>query len=156
MKKEKEKEPEVKIVARNRRAHQRFFVLESLEAGMSLQGHEVKSLRQGKAVIEDGLVRLDNHQAYLFNVHIPPYPFMAHVDYDPVRSRRLLLHRQQIERLSSQVQLKGLTLVPLELYFKRGIAKVSVGLCKGKKTGDQREVIKKREAERDIRRNVDR
>ena len=144
---------EIKIVTRNRKVHQRFSILESLEAGISLYGHEVKSLRSGKASIEEGLVRLEKGEIFLFNVHIPPYPHLSHVNYLPTRTRKLLMHSKEIERLNSQVQSKGLTLVPLELYFKKGLAKVSIGLAKGKKGRDRREEMKKRETERTIKRN---
>jgi SsrA-binding protein len=148
----KEKDPEVKVITRNRKVHQRFSVLEAFEAGISLFGHEVKSLRTGKASIEESVVRLDRGEIFLFNAHIPPYSHLSHVEYVPTRSRKLLMHRREIDRLEGQVRTKGLTLVPLELYFKRGVAKVSVGLAKGKKASDRRQEIKKREAEREIRR----
>lgn len=146
----------IKVVARNRKAHHRFSILESFEAGIALFGHEVKSLRQGRANIEDGLVRADGGELFLFNVHIPPYSHLSHVEYEPARTRKLLMHRREIDRLASQVQTKGLTLIPLELYFKQGLAKVSVGLAKGKKTEDRREELKKRDTEREIRRSVSR
>lgn len=145
-------ENELKIVARNRRAHQRFSILESFEAGISLCGHEVKSLRNSKVSIEEGYVRTENGEIFLENVHIPPYSGLSHIEYNPTRKRKLLMHRKEIDRLSSEVQTKRLALIPLEIYFKRGIAKVSVGLSKGKKTVDRREEIKKREVERTIRR----
>ena len=130
----------------------RFTILEAFEAGISLFGHEVKSLRGGKASIEEGLVRIDRGEIFLMNVHIPPYAHLSHVEYQPTRSRKLLMHRSEIDRLDSQAQAKGLTLIPLELYFKNGKVKVTVGLAKGKKTADRREEIKKRESEREIRR----
>jgi len=148
----KEKDPEIKTVSRNRRAHQKFSVLETLEAGISLFGHEVKSLRQGKADIEESMVRFERGEAFLFNAHIPPYSHLSHVEYQPTRTRKLLLHRNQIEKLSGQAQAKGLAVIPLELYFKHGIAKVTIALAKGKKHEDRREEIKKREADRDMRR----
>jgi SsrA-binding protein len=142
----------VKIVARNRKAHHRFAILESFEAGISLFGHEVKSLRQGRANIEDGLVRADGGELFLFNVHIPQYSHLSHVEYEPTRTRKLLMHRREIDRLAAQIQTKGMTMVPLELYFKNGLAKVTVGLAKGKNTEDRREEIKKRDTDREIRR----
>ena len=149
----KEKSPEIAVVTRNRKIHQRFSILEAYEAGIVLAGHEVKSLRSGKASIEEALVKIDRGEVFLFNAHIPPYSHLSHVDYVPTRTRKLLMHRKEIEKLEGQVKVKGLALVPLELYFKRGIAKVAVGLAKGKKTWDRREEIKKREAEREIRRS---
>ena len=148
----KEKEPEIKIIAKNRKAHQRFFVVEAFEAGVSLFGHEVKSLREGKASLDEGLVRIDRGEIFLMNVHIPPYSHLTHVDYVPTRTRKLLMHRKEIDRLSGQVQAKGLTMVPLELYLKKGKVKLGLGLVKGKKTEDRREELKKRDVERDIRR----
>lgn len=145
-------EPTLKSITKNRKAHMRFTILEAFEAGISLFGHEVKSLRGGKASIEEGLVRIDRGEIFLMNVHIPPYAHLSHVEYQPTRSRKLLMHRSEIDRLDSQAQAKGLTLIPLELYFKNGKVKVTVGLAKGKKTADRREEIKKRESEREIRR----
>lgn len=143
---------EIKILTRNRKAHQKYSILESFEAGIALHGHEVKSLRQSRVSIEEGLVKIDRGEIFLFNVHIPPYSHLSNVEYHPTRTRKLLMHRSEIDRLEGMVQAKGMTLIPLEFYFKRGMAKVSVGLVKGKKIGDRREEIKKRESEREIRR----
>lgn len=151
---EKKKEPVIQTVARNRKAGQRFFIQEAFEAGIALQGHEVKSLRQGKASIEDGVIQVVEGQMKVYNVYIPPYTHLAHVTPEPTRPRQLLMHRREIDKLGQQVQTKGMTLIPLEVYFKDGRAKVKVGLCKGKKTEDRREEIKKRDVEREIRRNV--
>ena len=145
------KDPSIQVISRNRRVHLKFSILESFEAGLVLFGYEVKSLRAGKVSIEEGLVRIDKGEALLYNVHIPPYSHLSHVDYNPTRSRKLLLHKKEIERLAGQAQTQRLALVPLELYFKRGIAKISIGLAKGKKTADRREEIKKREAQREMR-----
>lgn len=142
----------VKIVTQNRKAKQKFSILESYEAGMVLHGYEVKSLRSGKISLDEGLVRIDKGEIFLFNVHIPPYEHLSHVDYEPTRTRKLLMHKKEIEKLLNQVVTKGLALVPLEVYFKNGIAKVSVGLAKGKRVEDRREEIKKRDVEREIRR----
>jgi SsrA-binding protein len=147
-----ERKPGTKTIVTNRKAFHRFTVIESLEAGLVLQGHEVKSLRQGQASLEEGIIRIDRGEIFLLNVHIPPYAHLSHVHYDPTRTRKLLLHRSEINRLSGQTQLKGLTLIPLELYFKDGKAKVLVALAKGKKLQDRREEIKKRDADRMIRR----
>lgn len=147
------KEDNIKTISRNRRARQRFTILESLEAGIVLYGYEVKSLREGKAQIEDGLVRIHNGEIFLMNAHIAPYAHLAHAEYNPTRTRKLLLHKIEINRLFNKIQLKELTLVPLEVYFKNGKVKLAIGLVKGKKREDMREEIKKREVERDIRRN---
>ncbi len=148
----KEKEPTIKIIAKNRKAHQRFAIIESLEAGVALKGHEVKSLRQSKVTIDEGLVRINEGEIFLFNVYIAPYSHYSYKDIEPTRTRKLLMHREQIVRLSAEVQRQGMTLIPLEIYFKDGRAKVAVGLAKGKKDQDRREDIKKRDVEREIRR----
>ena len=139
-------------IVQNKKAFHDYFIEQRFEAGIALHGHEVKSLRAGKSSIEEGLVRVDKGEIFLFNVHIPPYSHLSRVDYVPTRTRKLLMHKKEIERLGGQVQTKGLALVPLEIYFKKGIAKVSVGLAKGKRAIDRRDEIKKREAEREIRR----
>ena len=149
----KEKEPEIKVVTKNRKVHQHFFVMESFEAGISLYGHEVKSLRQGKISIEEGVVRIEKDEILLMNVHIPPYSHLSHVEYNPTRTRKLLMHREEIVRIYGQVQSKGLALVPLEIYFKRGYAKVAIGLAKSKKGSDRREELKRRDAEREAQRS---
>lgn len=131
----------------------KFSILESFEAGIVLYGYEVKSLRAGRVSIEEAVVRAENGEMFLYNVHIPPYSHLSHVDYKPTRTRKLLMHRKEIEHLAGQTQSKNLTLVPLELYFKKGIAKVCVALAKGKKMADRREEIKKRETDREIRRS---
>ncbi len=143
---------DIKIISQNRKSKQRFFILESFEAGVVLHGYEVKSLREGKVSLDEGLVRLDKGEMFLFNVHIPPYKHLTNIEYEPTRTRKLLLHRKEIDKISSQVQMKGLTLIPLEIYFKGGVVKVSVGLAKGKKDEDRREEIKKRDVEREISR----
>ncbi|OGR82657.1 MAG: SsrA-binding protein [Elusimicrobia bacterium RIFCSPLOWO2_01_FULL_64_13] len=143
--------PDVKIIARNRKSREKFTILESFEAGIELLGYEVKSLRLGRISIDEGVVRIDRGQMLLMNVHIPPYNYSSHIEIDPVRTRRLLMHRDEIDRLEVQVRTKGAALIPLEIYFKKGYAKVSVGLGKGKKFRDRREEIKKRESERETR-----
>ncbi len=148
----KEKEPVIKSIAKNRKAHQRFAVIEALEAGLALKGHEVKSLRQSKVSIEEGLVRVNGGEIFLFNVYIAPYSHYSYKDIEPTRTRKLLMHRSEITRLSMEAQRQGMTLIPLEIYFKNGRAKVTVGLAKGKKDQDRREDIKKRDTEREIRR----
>lgn len=148
----KEKEPVIKSIAKNRKAHQRFAIIEALEAGLALKGHEVKSLRQSKVSIEEGLVRVNGGEIFLFNVYIAPYSHYSYKDIEPTRTRKLLMHRSEITRLSMEAQRQGMTLIPLEIYFKNGRAKVTVGLAKGKKDQDRREDIKKRDTEREIRR----
>ncbi|OVE76969.1 SsrA-binding protein [bacterium F11] len=152
-KKQKDPDP-IKTVARNRRALAKFAILESLEAGMVLTGPEVKSLRGGKVNMQEGFVRLEKDEAFLWNVHINPYAQGSlHVEQVPTRTRKLLLKRSEISRLIGKTTTKGLTLVPLEMYFnKKGKAKVKIGLARGKKAPDRREDIKKRELNREMRR----
>ncbi|OGS23891.1 MAG: SsrA-binding protein [Elusimicrobia bacterium RIFOXYB2_FULL_50_12] len=148
---------EKRIIASNRKAHRDYFVLETYEAGIVLAGYEVKSLRRSQATLTDGLVSFHRNEAYLENVHIAPYEHQStHVlEYDPRHSRKLLLHKKEIGRLYDRTREKGLTLVPLEMYFTpRGVIKVVIGLAKGKKTIDKRETIQRRETDREIRREL--
>ncbi|MGA2090583.1 MAG: SsrA-binding protein SmpB [Endomicrobiales bacterium] len=148
---------EKKTVTTNRKAFHDYAILETFEAGMMLAGYEVKSLRAGDANLTDGMVRFWKDEAFLEGVHIAPYAHAStHIqDYDPRQRRKLLMHKQQIIRLSTRVREKGLTVVPLEIYFSpRGIAKVSIGLAKGKKTVDKRESLKKRDIEKETRREM--
>ena len=141
-----------KIAATNRQARYNYTILESFEAGIELKGTEVKSLRAGQASMKDGFARVDNGEIFLYNMHIPPYEFGNIANVDPVRPRKLLLHKNQIRRLSGELASKRLTLIPLELYFKHGIAKVELAVAKGKKLYDKRETIQRRETERELRR----
>ena len=144
-----------KVIATNRRASTKYEVIETLEAGLVLTGPEVKSLRQGQANLQDGFARIENEQAYLWNVHIAPYAMGSlHVQQNPTRTRRLLMKSQEIKKWMGRTVIKGLTIVPLEMYFnKKGIAKVLLGLAKGKKGPDRREDIKRRTVDREIRRD---
>lgn len=139
-------------VARNPKATYDYHILETWEAGLVLTGTEVKSLRDGKASIKEGFARLANNEVFLENVNITPYAQGNRYNHDPIRSRKLLLHRREIERLIGAVEQKGLTLVPLELYFRNGVAKVTIALGRGKKQHDRREDIKKRDADREVAR----
>jgi len=143
-----------KIISANRKALHDYEILETYESGIVLIGSEVKSLREGRVALKDGFARIEGEEAYLYNVHISPYEKSSTKDYDPKRERKLLLHKHEIKRLMGRVQQRGLTLVPLEMYFKGGNAKVSLGLAKGKKVYDKREALKRREAEREIRRSM--
>lgn len=150
MAKAKEKAKDEKIVvATHRKARQFYEILESLEAGLSLKGSEVKSLRSGHASLDGCFGRVENGELYLFNFYIPPYQFTTQDAPDPRRSRKLLLHRQEIDKITGKLQTKGLTLVPLEVYFRRGWAKVQIGLAKGRKDHDRREEITKRTVARE-------
>jgi len=139
-------------VAVNRRAYHDYFVDEKYEAGVSLTGTEVKSLRGGRCNLRDGFVRIDGNEAWLENVHISPYAQGNLMNHDPLRPRKLLLHRKQIATLIGKVRQKGYTLIPLRVYFSRNHAKVEVGLARGKREYDKREAIAERDAKREIAR----
>ncbi len=138
---------------RNKKAFFDYEILERYEAGIELKGTEVKSLREGKANIKDAFVKFKNGEAYLFNAYIAPYEQGNLFNHEPTRSRKLLLHKREIKRLMGKVQEKGLTVVPLKIYFnKRGKAKVEIALVKGKKKFDKRQTIKQRELDREAQR----
>lgn len=144
-------EDKIKVVVDNRRARHSYAVDETFEAGLVLQGAEVKALREGRGQIAEayGLVR--DGEAYILGMHISPYSGAStHVELDPVRPRKLLLHRKEIERLAAETLQKGMTLIPLKVYFSRGLAKVQLGLARGKKTYDRRREIAEREAKRQM------
>jgi SsrA-binding protein len=141
-------------IARNKRARHDYHILESWEAGIVLTGTEVKSLREGKAAITDAYAIVKDGEVFLLNLHIPPYEKGNQFNHEPTRTRKLLLHRKEIRRLIGAVERQGLTLIPLELYFKRGIAKVALALGKGKKLHDKRETERRRAAEREMARAV--
>ncbi len=143
-------------VAVNRRAYHDYFVDEKYEAGIALTGPEVKSLRSGRCNLRDGFVRIDAHEAWMENVHISPYVQANLMNTEPMRPRKLLLHRKQIATLIGKVRQKGYTLVPLRVYFKRNHAKVEVGLCRGKRQYDKREAMAERDAKREIERAMHR
>jgi SsrA-binding protein len=142
------------VVATNRRARHDYEVLDTFEAGIALLGPEVKSLRNGKANLADGYAFVRRGEVFLANVHIGPYEKAWRENAEPRRERKLLLHRHEIARLAGKVAERGLTLVPLRLYFKNGRAKVELGLCRGKQRRDKRESIRQRETERDLQRTL--
>ena len=139
-------------IARNKQASYRYHLLEKWEAGLVLQGSEVKSLRDGKAQIKDGYAALKDRELWLFNVHIPPYAQAARDNHEPERPRKLLMHRREIERLIGKIQQKGLTLVPTRVYFKGSHAKVELALGKGKDLHDKRRDLKAKDQRREIER----
>lgn len=142
-----------KIVSDNRQARYLYEILETYEAGIQLTGTEVKSIRQGKVNLQDGYALIRNGEAWLLNVHISPYTGSGqYFNHEPRRTRKLLLHRQEIRKLIGKVEQEGLTLVPLKMYLKRGLVKVSIALGKGKKLHDKREDLKRRQDQRDIER----
>jgi SsrA-binding protein len=145
-------EPERISVARNKRARFDYHLLETFEAGIVLTGTEVKSLREGKANIGDAYGIVRDGEVFLLNAHITPYERGGYVNHEPTRSRKLLLNRREIRRLIGSVEREGLTLIPLELYFKKGRAKLALALAKGKKVHDKRETARQRDAEREMAR----
>ena len=147
-----EKKDEIQSIARNKRARFDYHILETWEAGLVLTGTEVKSLRDGRANISDAYGIIKDGEAFLLNLHISPYASRGYANHEPDRTRKLLLHRKEIRRLIGAVERQGLTLVPLELYFKNGVAKVALALGKGKKLHDKRDTERTRDAEREIAR----
>lgn len=142
-----------KLIATNRKAHRDYSILETLECGIELKGSEVKSIRATKININDSFARLENSEIILYNTHISPYEEASYLNVEPTRPRRLLLHRNQIRKLTGKLQQKGCTLIPLKVYFNdKGYAKVELAICRGKKIYDRREDIKRREVELGIRR----
>ena len=138
-----------KLVVQNRRAHHDYFILEKIEAGIELRGTEVKSLRAGGMTLKDSYAEVRDGEMYLVGSHISPYEKGNIYNHDPERARRLLLHKREIVKLGAKVAEKGLTLVPLRVYFKEGRAKVELGLCRGKHTVDKRDTIREREVLRE-------
>lgn len=143
-----------KIVTVNRQAKRDYEIIETFEAGMALTGTEVKSLREGKAQLKDSYARVENGEMMLVNSHISPYSHGNIENHDPLRNRKLLLHKAEIKRLRGKIEEKGLTLVPLKIYFARGRAKVELALARGKRQYDKREQIKKRDLEREMQREL--
>jgi SsrA-binding protein len=142
----------MKIVCENRKARHDYHIEETLEAGLVLLGTEVKALREGRANLRDSYVRIKNSEAYLVGCHISPYSHGNIQNHEPLRDRKLLLHRHQIERLRGRLTLRGYTLVPLRLYFKGPYAKIEIGLAKGKRLIDKRQALKEKEARRMLQR----
>jgi SsrA-binding protein len=140
----------VKIVSRNRRARHDYELLEKIEAGLVLTGTEVKSLRNGKASLEEAYAEVDRGEVWLLGCDIPEYLQANRMNHVPKRPRKLLLHRREITKLETKVAAKGMTLVPLSIYFKKGMAKVELSVARGRKTFDKREALKQQEAKRDI------
>jgi len=148
----KDKTPGEKVLATNRKAFHNYFIDDRYEAGLALLGTEVKSLRDGKAVLQDAFARPERGELYLFNCHIPPYSHGGYANHDPLRPRKLLLHRQEILKLRQAIAAGGQTLIPLRLYLKKGRVKLEIALARGKKLWDKRETIKKKDQARAARR----
>ncbi len=146
----------VKVVANNRKAHFEYFLLEHFEAGISLQGSEIKSIRAGQMSLQEAYIDIDDvrREAWLVGAHIAPYDPASRFNHDPVRPRRLLLHKQEIRELWEAVRQKGVTIVPVQVYLKDGRAKVDLAIARGKKLYDKRQEIARRDAEREIARET--
>jgi len=139
----------IKIIAKNKKAYHDYFVIEKYETGIALQGTEVKSVRQGKVTLKEGFARIMKNEIFLFNVHISHYTHGNVFNHDPVRTRKLLMHRKEINKLIGKTAEKGLSLIPVSMYLKKGKVKVEIALCKGKREFDKRETIKKRDIQRE-------
>lgn len=146
----------VKVVATNRKARHEYSLLETYEAGISLQGSEIKSIRAGRISLAEAYVNVNGREAWLVNAHIAPYDQASHNNHDPLRPRKLLLHKTEIRRIWDDVRQKGMTVVPLRVYLKEGRAKVEIAVAKGKKLYDKRADLAKRDAEREIERQFHR
>ncbi|HIX25724.1 MAG TPA: SsrA-binding protein SmpB [Candidatus Lachnoclostridium avicola] len=143
----------VKLVANNKKAYHDYFIEDKYEAGIELFGTEVKSIRMGKCSIKESFIRIEKGQVYIYGMHISPYEKGNIFNKDPLRVRRLLMHKTEIRRLESKLAEKGLTLVPLQVYFKGSLVKVEVGLARGKKLYDKRQDIAKKDARREVERD---
>lgn len=140
----------MKVIAQNKKAYHEYFILDTFEAGIELQGTEIKSIRKGQTNLKDSFIRIKNHEAYVENMHIAPYEQGNIFNHEPRRTRKLLLHKKEIAKLEKQVKENGLTIVPTKLYFKTSKAKLEIALVKGKKLYDKREDLKAKDAKRDI------
>jgi SsrA-binding protein len=151
-----EREAAQKNIAENRKAFHDYLVLETFETGIVLLGTEVKSIREGRVNLRDSFARAENGEVFVYNIHIQPYTHRGYADHDPLRKRKLLLHAHEIRKLIGKTIERGMTLVPLRMYFKNGKVKMALGLARGKQMHDKRETIKRREADRETRAAVKR
>ena len=145
---------DIKVVAKNRKASHEYFLLERYEAGIALMGSEIKSIRAGQISLAEAYVRVDGQEAWLMDAHVAPYDQASYYNHEPRRPRKLLLHRSEIRSLWDDVRQKGVTIIPLRVYLKDGLAKVEIAVAKGKKLYDKRQDIAKRDAEREIERQL--
>ncbi len=145
---------DIKVVAKNRKASHEYFLLERYEAGIALMGSEIKSIRAGQISLAEAYVRVDGQEAWLMDAHVAPYDQASYYNHEPRRPRKLLLHRSEIRRLWDDVRQKGVTIIPVRVYLKDGLAKVEIAVAKGKKLYDKRQDIAKRDAEREIERQI--
>jgi SsrA-binding protein len=143
-----------KVISTNRKAHFEYFLLEHFEAGIALQGSEIKSIRAGQISLTEAYIKVDEREAWLVNAHIAPYDPASWNNHDPKRARRLLLHRKQILEMWNAVRQKGVTVIPVQVYLKEGLAKLDIAIAKGKKLYDKRSEIAKRDIEREMDRQV--
>jgi SsrA-binding protein len=146
-----ERQKAEKIVADNRKALHDYHILETFEAGVALLGTEVKAIREGRVNLRDSYGRVEDGEVFVLNIHISPYSHRGYADHEPLRRRKLLLHKHEIRKMVGKTAERGMTLVPLRMYFKGGRIKLSIGLAKGKKEYDRRETIKRRETDRETR-----
>src|SRR4051812_49464377 len=151
MKEKTEREKAQAYIAENRKAFHDYHLIETFEAGLVLLGTEVKAIREGRVNLRDSFARVEDGELFLYNVNISPYSHRGYADHEPLRRRKLLLHREEIRKLIGKTVEKGMTLVPVRMYFKNGRVKVAVSLARGKKDYDKRETIKRREADRESR-----
>lgn len=143
---------EGRLIAQNKKAQHDYSILDTMEAGIVLQGTEIKSIRNSRINLKDGFVRVRNGEAFLYNVHISPYEQGNLFNHDPLRTRKLLLHKKQIQKLFGETKNAGITVVPLKVYIKDGYAKVLIGIAKGKREYDKRETLKRKDQDRQISR----
>ena len=151
MQEKTERELAQSSIAENRKAYHDYHLLETFEAGIALLGTEVKAIREGRVNLRDSFARVENGEVFLYNVNISPYSYRGSADHEPLRRRKLLLHREEIRKLIGKTVERGMTLVAVRMYFKNGRVKVAVSLAKGKKEYDKRETIKRREVDRETR-----
>ena len=144
----------IKIINENKKARFDYEIIETFEAGLVLVGSEVKSLRQNQCTLKDAYVAFRGHEAFLQNAHIPVYTAASYNNHEPERVRKLLLHENELTKIDAAITEKGLTCVPLKIYWKKGMAKVEIALARGKKKGDKRQAIKSREADREVQRSL--
>ncbi len=144
----------MKVVCQNRKAYHDYYIEDTLEAGIALSGTEVKSLREGKANVKDSYVIIKDNEVFMLNCHISPYSHGNIMNHDPLRTRKLLLHRKEINRLRGKIAVRGFTLIPLKIYFKGPFAKIEIALARGRKVFEKREAIKEKEARREIARAI--
>lgn len=147
---------DIKVVATNRKARHDYFLLDTYEAGIVLQGSEIKSIRAGQISLKEAYVRVDGEQAWLVNAHIAPYDPASRENHDPTRDKKLLLHKKEIGKLWDDIRQKGTTIIPLRVYLSRGRAKLEIAVAKGKRHYDKRQAIKERDAQREIDRALNR